>query len=343
MTKQTSNNLITRRDTLRLIGAAGAMALIGCSNKPTTVWPIGQSDSVVNASSLSCVVKPQQTEGPYFVDEKLNRSDIRIDTITNTMKEGIPLKLRINVSKVNNNGCTPLVGAYVDIWHCDAEGSYSDVRDRSFDTRGQKYLRGYQITDTNGSVEFQTIYPGWYSGRAVHIHFKIRLFAENQKTYEFTSQLYFDDTLTDQVHSQSPYKAKGSRDTRNSRDGIFSNGGSQLMLNVTQEGQSYLGVFDIGLEGITQSETPSGVPQITGANVMDKQLIVTGVNFSTSAILFLDGERQTKTHNDVSNPTTVLIAKRSGKKINPSQTVRLQVRNSDNTLSQEFLFTRPIE
>lgn len=339
MTNHTSN-LINRRNTLKLIGAAGAMAIVGWTNKREG-WFLRECSPTVSADSLSCVAKPQQTEGPYFVDEKLNRSDIRLDPTTNTMKEGTPFKLKFNVSKINNGACSPLVGAYVDIWHCDAEGSYSDARDRSFDTRGQKYLRGYQITDTNGSVEFQTIYPGWYSGRAVHIHFKIRLFAADQKTYEFTSQLYFDDLLTDQVHLQMPYAKKGSRDTRNSRDGIFSNGGNQLTLNVTQNTEGYLATFDIGLEGITQSETPSGTPQITGANIIGKKLIVTGVNFSTSAILFLEGERQAKTQNDSSNPTTVLIASKAGKKINPGQTVRLQVRNSDNTLSQEFLFTRP--
>jgi protocatechuate 3,4-dioxygenase beta subunit len=137
----------------------------------------------------------------------------------------------------------------VDIWHCDASGVYSDVSDPSFNTMGQKFLRGYQVTDGSGSVRFSTIYPGWYSGRAVHIHFKIRLFAGPQKTYEFTSQLYFDDSLTDRVHSQPPYNSKGTRHTRNSQDGIFSEGGSQLLLDLTQTSQGYSAMFDIGLKG----------------------------------------------------------------------------------------------
>src|SRR5215211_5537372 len=243
--KKRSNNLISRRDTLRLLGAAGATALVG--------WGAGRGigpASVVKASQLSCVVRPQLTEGPYFVDERLNRSDIRTDPTSGAVSAGQLLVLNFNVSRVSGNSCTPLPGAYVDIWHCDAAGSYSDVRDAGFDTRGRKYLRGYQVTDSSGAVQFQTIYPGWYSGRAVHIHFKIRLFAGSEETYEFTSQLFFDDSLTDQVHAQSPYNAKGSRDTRNSRDSIYSGGGSQLLLNVSQSGQSYTATFDIGLEGI---------------------------------------------------------------------------------------------
>jgi protocatechuate 3,4-dioxygenase beta subunit len=342
MIKNKSHRLIDRRQTLRLMGV-GALAFVGWSSGRADFWTKGQNSSV-KASSTPCTVRPQQTEGPYFVDEKLNRSDIRIDPITGVVKDGLPLKLIINVSRTNNGDCSPLVGAYVDVWHCDALGGYSDVRDNmSGDTRGQKYLRGYQVTDTNGTVEFQTIYPGWYSGRTVHIHFKVRLFAGSQKTYEFTSQLYFDDSITDMVHSQAPYSTKGARNTRNSRDGIFSNGGSQLMLDLTRDSQGYIGTFDVALEGITQSQTPSGPPEITSASVSGKQLIVTGVNFDSGAILFMDGQRQTKTLNDSSNPTTVLIAKKSGKSINPGQTVRLQVRNSDNSLSQEFLFTRPTQ
>jgi protocatechuate 3,4-dioxygenase beta subunit len=341
MTKKSDTNLISRRETLRLIGAAGATALVGCSDRATWLWSAGQRGSAVKASSLSCVVRPQQTEGPYFVDEKLNRSDIRIDPLTNAVKAGMPLLLKINVSTVNNGNCTPLAGAFVDVWHCDANGSYSDVRDSFFDTRGQKYLRGYQVTDSNGSVQFQTIYPGWYPGRAVHIHFKIRLFTGSQRTYEFTSQLYFDDLITDQVHAQSPYNTKGSRNTRNSRDGIFNNGGSQLLLNLTQGGQGYVGTFDIGLEGITQSDPTSGPPVITGAAISGKKLLVTGSNFNTGASLFMNGERQTKTINDESSPTTILVAKKSGKKIAPGQTVTLLIKNPDNTLSNDFLFTRP--
>ncbi|MEP0859677.1 twin-arginine translocation pathway signal protein, partial [Trichocoleus sp. DQ-U1] len=139
-------------------------------------------------------------------------------------------------------------GATVDIWHCDALGVYSDVRDFNGDTQGQKFLRGYQVTDANGTAEFVTIYPGWYPGRTVHIHFKIRTDSASGRGSEFTSQLYFDDALTDQIYAQSPYAAKGQRTQRNDGDGIFQDGGEELMLQLTQDAQGYVGTFDIGLQ-----------------------------------------------------------------------------------------------
>lgn len=211
----------------------------------------GESETAGEPAS-TCVVKPQQTEGPYFVDERLNRSDIRMDPTDGSVVEGIPLDLTFNVSRIDSSStCTPLAGAVVNVWHCDALGQYSDVRDTAegFNTLGQKYLRGYQVTDENGTARFTTIYPGWYQGRAVHIHFKIRTDPDSEQSYEFTSQLYFDDALTDQVHTQEPYAEKGQRDLRNDDDGIFQEGGDELMLDLTEDGQGgYVGPFDIALE-----------------------------------------------------------------------------------------------
>jgi protocatechuate 3,4-dioxygenase beta subunit len=195
-----------------------------------------------------CIVRPEQTEGPYFVDERLNRSDIRSDPSDGSVKDGRPLQLALRVHEIRGDACTPLAGAVVDIWHCDALGVYSDVRDRSFDTRGKKFLRGYQVTDPTGTARFLTIYPGWYPGRAVHIHFKIRTNPESRRGYEFTSQIYFDDALTAQIHAQAPYATKGQGRLRNRQDGIFEDGGDRLMLQLTKEAQGYTGVFDIGLQ-----------------------------------------------------------------------------------------------
>jgi protocatechuate 3,4-dioxygenase beta subunit len=195
-----------------------------------------------------CIVRPEQTEGPYFVDERLNRSDIRSDPSDGSVKDGLPLQLALRVHEIRANACTPLAGAVADIWHCDALGVYSDVRDRSFDTRGKKFLRGYQVTDANGTAQFLTIYSGWYPGRAVHIHFKIRTNPESRRGYEFTSQIYFDDALTAQIHAQAPYATKGQGRLRNRQDGIFEDGGDQLMLQLTKEAQGYTGAFDIGLQ-----------------------------------------------------------------------------------------------
>jgi protocatechuate 3,4-dioxygenase beta subunit len=195
-----------------------------------------------------CIVRPEQTEGPYFVDERLNRSDIRSDPSDGSVKDGVPLRLAFRVHEIRGSACTPLAGAMVDIWHCDALGVYGDVRDRSFDTRGKKFLRGYQVTDATGTAQFLTIYPGWYPGRTVHIHFKIRTNPESRRGYEFTSQIYFDDALTDQIQVQAPYSAKGQGRLRNQRDDSFLDGGDQLMPQLTKEAQGYSGAFDIGLQ-----------------------------------------------------------------------------------------------
>ena len=109
------------------------------------------------------------------MDAKLNRSDIRSDAASGEVKEGAPLDLVLAVSALRAGGCAPLAGAHVDIWHCVATGVYSGVEDPGYKTVGQTFLRGYQLTDDAGEVRFRTIYPGWYPGRAVHIHFKTAL------------------------------------------------------------------------------------------------------------------------------------------------------------------------
>jgi protocatechuate 3,4-dioxygenase beta subunit len=198
-------------------------------------------------STLSCVVRPELTEGPYFVDEMLNRSDIRSDPSDGSVREGLPLQLGFRVGQVSGGVCTPLAGATVDVWHCDALGIYSDVADPGFNTVGQKFLRGYQLSDANGAAQFITIYPGWYEGRTVHMHFKIRVDVAGQ-SYEFTSQLFFDDAVTDEVHAQLPYASKGQRTLRNDGDGIFQAGGNQLVLSLTPAAAGYAAAFDIGIE-----------------------------------------------------------------------------------------------
>lgn len=230
--------VLTRREALTILGAGGIAIFLGCSRD--------NSKSRASAS-LPCVVRPEQTEGPYFVDDMLNRSDIRSDPATGMLKDGVPLELIFKVSQVNGNACTPLSGVSIDIWHCDADGVYSDASDPGFSTVGQKFLRGYQATDANGNAKFTTIYPGWYWGRTVHMHFKVRTKSKSGQSYDFTSQLYFDDSLTDKVHAREPYSKKGQRNLRNDGDGLFRHSGDQLMLSPTQTSQGYAATFDIGL------------------------------------------------------------------------------------------------
>ncbi|HEX2697376.1 MAG TPA: intradiol ring-cleavage dioxygenase [Anaerolineales bacterium] len=233
--------ILSRRDALKLLGLSGAALLAACTPLQSAMT---QPASTSNASSgilPACVVRPEETEGPYYVDEELNRSDVRSDPSTGAVKDGTPLTLTFNVSLVSKNSCAPLADARVEIWHCDAQGVYSDVSDPGFNTKGQKFLRGYQETDGNGQATFLTIYPGWYSGRTIHIHFKIHPSANKV----FTSQLFFNDTLSDQVLANAPYASRGQRNTLNSNDGIYND---QLLLNVTKSGDGYAAAFDIGVQ-----------------------------------------------------------------------------------------------
>jgi protocatechuate 3,4-dioxygenase beta subunit len=107
------------------------------------------------------------------------------------------------------------------------------------------------VTDGDGLARFTTIYPGWYEGRTVHIHFKIRSAAGGGRAHEFTSQLFFDDALTDEVHSRPPYTARGGRGRlRNARDGIYRDAGAQLVLAVAPAAFGYAASFDLALETV---------------------------------------------------------------------------------------------
>ena len=256
--------ILSRRDALKLLGLGTAAFLASCTTSGETSTVAPHSNPTVGAeatqassttgTALDCVVRPELTIGPYFVDGQLERSDIRSEPSDNSVKEGLPLTLNINIASVGDNSCTPIEGAQVDVWHCDAEGHYSGVSDPGFDTSGQQFLRGYQLTSANGAVQFQTIYPGWYSGRAVHIHFTIRTKDADGQDYQFTSQFFFDDALTDQVHALEPYASKGQRDTRNANDNIFNGGGEQLLLSLQGDTTNgFASTMNIGLD-LTDTE-----------------------------------------------------------------------------------------
>jgi protocatechuate 3,4-dioxygenase beta subunit len=225
---------IRRRRVLSLLGFAGA------------AW----ASRAMQASAQTrpaCVVRPQQTEGPYFVDTQLERSDLRSDPGSKVVQPGMPLRLSFQVSRLSADRCDPMRDVEVELWQCNAQGVYSGVRDPHFDTTGQRFLRGYRITDGKGIARFLTIYPGWYPGRTVHIHFMLRTGAPDSRREEFTSQLYFEDALSDNVFSRPPYAARGPRPVRNSQDGIYRRGGSRLMLPISEQDGELAGVFAIGM------------------------------------------------------------------------------------------------
>lgn len=239
--------VLTRREVLASLGAAGAALVI-----PDGLVR-GTTRRRVFAGGLllpACVARPAQTEGPYFVDAKLERPDIRPDPTDGAVSDGAPLRLTLRVSRLDGASCAPLAGALVDVWQCDALGIYSGVKDLNgrFDTTGKQFLRGHQITGQDGLVVFRTIYPGWYQGRTVHIHFKIRTDPASQRGTEFTSQIYFDDAQSDRVFAREPYASTTGRRTRNDADGIFRRGGRELLVDVEPEGEGYAATFDVGLQ-----------------------------------------------------------------------------------------------
>ena len=205
-------NHFTRRSTVGLVAVTAAGGLFF----PRVSWAAGTSLLMPGAGM--CMITPETTEGPFYFDPELSRSDITDG------RQGVPLAVRLQVVDA---ACQPIAGAAVGIWHCDAQGLYSGYPGqgdgRDVDTSTQKFLRGVQQTDPEGIVAFQTIYPGWYRGRTTHIHFKV--FLEERSL--MTGQLFFPDALSDHIFTTvAPYNQRtAGRDTSNLRDRIAQGAG----------------------------------------------------------------------------------------------------------------------
>jgi len=197
-----------------ILAVAGAGAMLGCdggTKTSATTTTTTTTSTTTGTGNTACILTPELTVGPYFVDEKLNRSDLTTDATDTNVTNGVPLTLEMFIMEYSSSGCSALSGAQVDVWHADAAGVYSDESVEN--TVGQTYLRGYQTTDSNGLVTFKTIFPGWYSGRTVHIHVMIRTFSSSgTETFEFTTQLFFDPALTLTIMGTSPYNTRGNPD-----------------------------------------------------------------------------------------------------------------------------------
>jgi len=234
---------IGRRALLKLLGLAGTALATGA-------WRMGSSTRSALTPAVRCVLSPEQTEGPYYIAREKIRSNIT------EHRPGTPLKLRIAV--VDASTCKPVKNAAVDIWHCDAGGIYAGFIAAS--TGGppggnagpsdkQTFLRGIQFTDSRGNVQFETIYPGWYRGRTVHIHVKVHLTHDSVGHVVHTGQLYFQDSLTARVYQAAPYKGRAAqRDTFNNTDGIYQNGGPQSTLTMKRDNHGgYIGSIALGV------------------------------------------------------------------------------------------------
>jgi protocatechuate 3,4-dioxygenase beta subunit len=248
---QRGRSHLSRREMLSLIGTAGAASVFGTL-------------AANQAYGATCIeALPEEMEGPLFVEEVLNRSDVRIDPSDGSVSKGVPVKFSLQVYDLSGGGCPPLKGVHVDIWSCDTEGNYSD--EARLKTQGKKFLRGYQVTDSKGMVQFTSIYPGWYTGRTAHIHVSLRTFSgprtfvpplpkgccthtptEQQK---YVSQLYFPEPITEDVYKLPPYNRHTGRDTTNATDGIFNRtpNAGRGMLNLNKAGDGYSGKVVIGV------------------------------------------------------------------------------------------------
>ena len=227
---------VTRRGSLVRLGglAAGLLGVTAWDGEAEATVAAGSGPAAVASGLVTCVLAPEQTEGPFFTENDRIRRDVREG------RPGVPLSLRTTVVDVSD--CTPIRGAAVDIWHCDAAGTYSGFAQEG--TEGERFLRGIQRTDRTGLALFRTIYPGWYPGRTVHIH--VRAYVGGDVVH--TGQLYFPDSLTDVVHRRSPYNRRPGRTTRNATDPIFRNGGSRSMLKLARSGSGYVARITMGVQ-----------------------------------------------------------------------------------------------
>jgi protocatechuate 3,4-dioxygenase beta subunit len=231
---------ITRRRALQWAGGVGLAAVASaCSGNgesagsaETATTTAQTATETTAAAAPDCVLMPELTEGPYYLDLDLIRSDITEG------RHGVPLDLRVNV--VDADACEPIEGAAVDLWHCDAEGVYSGVEG----AEGETFCRGVQLTDSEGTAEFRTVFPGWYTGRAVHIHVKVS--ADGGPTH--TGQLFFDPEATSTVYAAEPYAERGDPDTPNESDGIYAEGGGVTVVAVTVDGESSSGAVTLGVQ-----------------------------------------------------------------------------------------------
>lgn len=215
------------------------------------------------APSGMCILTPQVTQGPYWIDPKLERSDITEG------RPGVPLDLAITV--LDAATCRPFERARVDIWQCDAQGVYSGFANQPGygSTEGQTFLRGHVFTDAAGVARFNTIYPGWYSGRTTHIHVKVFL-DDGGESNLLTCQLFFPDALSEFIFANDPnYRREQVRDTLNRHDDIAQEQGYGNFGAVSEQADRYAMTVTLGVDRAARSrqETmgpPPGGPREGG-------------------------------------------------------------------------------
>jgi protocatechuate 3,4-dioxygenase beta subunit len=249
---------ITRRKVLGLVGGLGVALVPGCSSgtesgsgdstagsgtgagtesTPATPGATAAGPAAGTTAGATCNLSSEVTEGPYWLTDHPEAANLVHD------RQGVPLALTLSVV---NAACRPIGGAKVDIWHCDASGEYAGVDGGggapggaggpgggATRTSSENWLQGWQTAGSDGTVTFATIYPGWYRGRAVHIHLKV--FVGGNDIH--TGQLFFPDDLSRTVFANAPYR--GDQNMLNSEDNIFRSAGSAALLDPRRIGSGY--------------------------------------------------------------------------------------------------------
>ena len=222
---------LTRKESL--LRFAGVAAVVGAGGAWKLADAAESGTDAVSRGLVKCVLTPELTEGPYYVDGEALRRDIT---------EGKPgTALLLNLKVLNARTCKLIRDAMVEIWHCDAGGVYSGA---VANNPGTNFLRGGQKTNANGIAQLKTIYPGWYQGRAVHIHVKVHV----KGRVVHTGQLFFPAAVSQAVYAHAPYRTHGtSPDTSNAQDAIYRNGGAKGMLALKRTSSGYTGAITMGV------------------------------------------------------------------------------------------------
>ncbi|MBS1663332.1 MAG: intradiol ring-cleavage dioxygenase [Bacteroidetes bacterium] len=234
-----------------LLGATSVPILVEACSKSnesggTSSGTSGSSTSGTGGTTpTGCYTSPTETAGPYPYDLSKNSAIFRTDITEG--KTGVPLTLTLTIVNSNNN-CAVISGARVDIWHCDKDGYYSEYSNTGYlgtqDNTGKTFLRGIQLSDANGQVTFKTIYPGWYSGRACHMHIEVFV----NSVLKLTSQIAFPDSVTSTVYSSSLYSTHGQNSTTNAKDSILSDSYNSETVTITGDTTSgYAATLKVGV------------------------------------------------------------------------------------------------
>ena len=222
-----------------------------------------------------CFLTPQSIEGPYYLDPGLVRRQIAQG------RAGVPLRVDLRV--IDGATCQPRENARVDIWHADAQGIYSGYKEQGdkqdLSTLGQKFLRGTQFTDGKGAVSFETIYPGWYTGRATHIHFKVLLDDRNV----LTGQMYFPDAVNEFIYANIPAYADrlGPRVVVNANDRFanFNDPDRLSFCAIKEERDCYVVSLVLGVDrfAVAQADRPSRAMPVPEQSAVERvRLLIPG-------------------------------------------------------------------